>query len=187
MQAIHHHPSKRLLASARNKQHGFSLLELMVVMALLSVLMGLITPAMAARAPERDRFFAAHQLYAQLHRARLMAITQQTHLTLCPSQSGQRCDATNAWHQGWIAFKDPDKSGQPQNLRAVLVHGEAQPGLHITSGGRVRVRFQPEGTAYGNNLTVEFCPLQSTGRATALVVSNPGRIRMIQGSDCSLI
>ncbi len=184
MQASHQHPPKRLCASTRSQQGAFSLLELMVVLALLSVLMGLVTPAMAARAPERDRFFAAHQLYAELHRARLLAVTQATHLTLCPSQSGDHCDGTNAWHQGWIAFKDPDKSGQPENRAAVLAYGEAQPDLRITSGGRVRVRFQPQGTAYGNNLTIEFCSAQNHGRATTLVVSNPGRIRLLEGGDC---
>lgn len=157
----------------------------MVVLVLLSILMGLVTPALAAQASARDRFFAAHQLYAELHRARVTAVTQQRHVTLCPSRSGTRCDSSNQWHWGWIAFVDSDKTGQPSESSAILVHGKAQPSLEITSGGRQRVRFQPQGTAYGNNLTLAFCGQHQTGKATALVVSNPGRIRITEGTPCA--
>lgn len=168
----------------RRDQAAFSLLELMIVMGLVSVLMGLVTPALAAQSSERDRLFAVQQLYAELHRARLTAVTQQHHLTVCPSRSGKRCDSTNQWHWGWIAFVDTDKSGQPRDPNAILVHGEAQPSLKITSGGRQRVRFQPQGTAYGNNLTLRFCVRHQAGKATALIVSNPGRIRLTQEKAC---
>ena len=178
-------PPRPNFGKSRDNQAAFSLLELMVVLVLLSVMMGLVTPALAANASQRDRFFAAQQLYAELHRARVTAVTQQRHLTVCPSRSGTRCDPTNQWHWGWIAFIDPDKTGQPVEPSAILVHGEAQPLLEITSGGRQRVRFQPQGTAYGNNLTIEFCVRHQTGKATALVVSNPGRIRLTQGSQCA--
>lgn len=169
----------------RKDQAAFSLLELMVVLVLLSVLMGLVTPGLAGRASERDHFFAAHQLYAELHRARVTAVTQQNHITVCPSRSGTRCDPTNQWHWGWIAFVDSDKSGQPREPSAILVHGDAQPALEITSGGRQRVRFQPQGTAYGNNLTIDFCVRHQTGKATALIVSNPGRTRITEGKRCA--
>ena len=180
-------PARPLTKQARylTRQSAFSLLELMIVMALFAVLMGLISPAMAARAPEQDRFFAAHHLYAEFNRARLVAVTQQTHLTVCPSHSGTHCDGTNQWHVGWIAFLDPDKNGQPPNPRAILARGEDQPTLRITSGGRHRVRFQPQGTAYGNNLTLVFCSAGVSGRATELVVSNPGRIQLREGEPCS--
>ena len=157
----------------------------MVVLVLLSLLMGLVTPALAGKASQQDRFFAAHQLYAELHRARVTAVAQQRHITVCPSRSGTRCDSTNQWHWGWIAFVDPDKSGQPIDAGAILARGDAEPQLEMTSGGRQRVRFQPQGTAYGSNLTIEFCVRDGADQATALVVSNPGRIRITRGSQCA--
>lgn len=175
-------PSSIVIGS---EQGAFSLLECLVVLVLIAVLMGLMTPALAARVSDRDRFFAAQQMYAELHRARVTAVTQQLHLTVCPSQSGTRCDRTNEWHWGWITFIDPDKSGQPTGPSVILAHGEAQPALQMRSGGRQRVRFQPQGTAYGNNLTIEFCMRNGSGKATALVVSNPGRIRITQGGYCT--
>lgn len=178
-------PPRTKVRRPRKNCWGFSLLELMVVLVLLSLLMGLVTPALAGKASKQDRFFAAHQLYAELHRARVTAVSQQRHITVCPSRSGTRCDSTNQWHWGWIAFIDPDKSGQPIDAGAILARGDAQPQLEMTSGGRQRVRFQPQGTAYGNNLTIEFCVRDGTDRATALVVSNPGRIRITRGSQCA--
>ena len=156
---------------------GFSLLELLLVLALFSLMVSTITPVMAEQITHRQQWSGLYQLYRHLKLARLSAIDHQTTVSVCPSASGQRCDAHNQWQYGWMVFFDPDHSGQPRDLDDIIEIGTALEQAELTSGGRARIRFQADGTAYGSNGTFTLCPLAYSLPQRQIVISNPGRIR----------
>jgi len=162
---------------------GFSLLELLVVLALVITLIGLVTPSVAKSLDRQSQFAALHQLHSHLNRARMTAVSNQISVSACPSQTGSRCDAGNAWHLGWIVFQDPSHRGQPRHASDIMERSGATENVKITSGGRHRIRFRAEGTAYGSNATIRLCSELNPAPSDQIVISNPGRIRFVRAAN----
>lgn len=162
---------------ARQPNGGYSLLELMVVLVFMMTMLGTISPALGEQWQRQAQVQAMRELYAHLRSARVTAVSNNITVTACPSQSGQRCDAVNTWHLGWIVFFDPNHTGQPQHANDIIQRVDQNTYVAITSGGRQRIRFQAQGTAYGSNGTIAMCSLHNPSHAIKIVVSNPGRIR----------
>jgi type IV fimbrial biogenesis protein FimT len=121
-------------------------------------------------------------LIAHLQYARLAAITRVTPVIACPSTDARECDG-NRWDTGWIVFVDPDRNGRVDRDEELLRVVQNRERIRIHSGGRYRVRFQPTGGAYGSNLTLRVCPVRSEVDGRAVIVSNPGRVRMLRRLD----
>jgi len=47
----------------------------------------------------------------------------------------------------------------------------------LSSVGRHYVRFRPDGSARGSNITLPFCRVGNAEHALSVVVSNAGRVR----------
>lgn len=148
----------------------------MVVSIILLVLLGLTQPLLTQQIHNHRLLTSLQSLYQSMQRARILAITQSTFVTVCPSKEGHFCDDSPDWHDGWIVFLDPLRVGQPSSQEALVEIRESVDKLVLSSGRRVRTRFSPEGTAYGHNLTIIACS-RETEPLPRLVLSNAGRIR----------
>lgn len=165
------------------RQRGFTLIELMIAIAVLAVILTTAVPAMG-RFLEQQRLTAkANGLVGHLQFARGKAISHNTLVAACPSSDGRSCTGGNRWDNGWIIHLDPDKLGQPARPEDVLRVVQASPEHVIHSGGRHRVRFRGSGVAYGTNLTIRVCARGNPHAARAVVVSNPGRVRATRDVD----
>lgn len=158
---------------------GFTLLELMVTLAVVAVTLGIGLPAFA---PTVERVRVAntyHLLTASLMAARTAAVTRSVPVTVCPSSDGNRCRDDQVWEDGWIIFTDADRSGQPDTAASVLRRVEAINGdLSLrTTSGRQRVRYNATGQAYGSNLTLWLCGHGGEHLIGKVIVNNAGRAR----------
>lgn len=158
--------------------HGFTLIELMLAVAVLSVLLSLGVPTMQDFAQRQRMVAAANDLVGHINVARIHAVTKREVTLLCPSEDGWRCAGHNRWDVGWIVFRDPDRNGEPDSADDLLRVGNPFDGLHVDSAGRTMIRYQPDGTAGGTNLTIKLCDPQRPDQSRAVIVSNPGRPRV---------
>jgi len=158
-------------------QRGMTILELMIGISLAAVLLGLAVPSMADFVANQRITAATNQMITDLQYARLQAVTRNQNVVACPSVDQQRCSG-NRWDRGWMIFTDADDNRQPDVIEDVLRVVHADERAVISSGGRLRVRFQPSGGAYGTNLTLRICATESEVDGRAVIVSNPGRVRM---------
>lgn len=86
--------------------HGFSLIELMVVIAIAAVLAGLAVPSFQGLIASSNLTSATNDLVATLARAKSDAIRRGNRVTVCMSSDGANCTTTGTWTQGWIMFND---------------------------------------------------------------------------------
>lgn len=81
---------------------GFTLIELMIAVAVLAVLLGIAVPSFNDATLSSKLGSYANNLVASANLARGEAIKRNTPITLCISTDGTNCATTGGWEQGWI-------------------------------------------------------------------------------------
>lgn len=121
---------------------GFTLLEALVVVAILGILLALATPPLASL---RER----HQLQAQaegfldsLILARSEALRRQQRVTVCVRASDSSCDPSGAWQQGWLVFADANDNAQRDPGEVLIeVHAAVPAAMRLTVTNTVKAYF----------------------------------------------
>jgi type IV fimbrial biogenesis protein FimT len=161
---------------------GFTALELITTMAIVSILMATAVPALKNYSWNLRMKTAMEMLQTDLNLARRRAISLNAQTVACPATGTAECAESPDWQDGWIVFVDLNGDRQKQNTEPLLKQTGEMEFLSITSSNsRKNVRFYPNGTAPGSNLSIVFCDQRGAGHAAKLSVSNTGRIRLVNG------
>jgi len=111
---------------------GFTLVELMIALALVGILLATAAPnwrAILATAELRDR---SEALMRALSTARSEAIKRGMRVDLCPSADRLRCASSVTWEAGWLTFANDGNAAQPASDAAILNReGAAATGITI--------------------------------------------------------
>lgn len=158
-------------------QAGITLVEQIMALAILAVLASIAVPSLGSLV-SRNRLQSAQMDYiAGLQHAREAAITHGVPVVFCPSSDGEQCLASSTWDHGWLIGEDRDGDNQPDH-QPLYTGAASDTRLHVrSSSGRYRVRFHPDGSAAGSNLTLTMCLDRQGEHGLSVVVSNAGRIR----------
>lgn len=127
---------------------GFTLLEALVVMALLGVMVSLAAPAMSALRQQHQLQAQAEGLLSSLVLARSEAVRRQQRVSVCARASDRACDASGVWQQGWVVFADANDNTQLDAGEALIeVHAAVPTPLHLTatSTGKAYFAYNAEG------------------------------------------
>ena len=91
-----------------NRQRGFTLIELIITVAIVAILLAIGVPSFQEMM--RNNRVAAHtnDRLSSLNLARSEAIKRGVRVSLCKSSDGLSCATTGDWTQGWIVFVDTD-------------------------------------------------------------------------------
>ena len=100
-------------AGSRRRNHGFSLFELVVAMAVVGILLAIAIPSFNYVTSSNRVASEVNGLLGDLQFARAEAIKEGQTVTACSSANGTTCSTTNAtsWNQGWIVFSDANGNG----------------------------------------------------------------------------
>lgn len=131
---------------------GFSLIESMVVVVLLSVLTVIALPNLQQFVQQQRIRIVQHNLYADLMQAKSVAVMQQRTVVLCGSHDGLVCHNERSWQTGWIALIEDG----PTAPEVILVRADANPGIVLGYNNR-RVRIAPRGTTFQSGSFI-LCP-----------------------------
>ena len=171
----------------KGHQQGFTALELIVTMAIIAVLLTAGVPAFENYTLNLRMKTAMDQLQTDLNLARGHAISHNSKTVICPTGDGNECSGQPVWQDGWIVFTDINNDRQKQDSEPLLKYSGALARLNISSASsRTSLRFYPNGSAPGSNITFRFCDRRGATHAGTITVSNSGRIRLqTAGSDPS--
>ena len=95
-------------------QDGFTLLELLVVLAVAAVLVGYAIPSFQKLVRSNRLATQANSFLTALYTARSEAVRRSTTVTVCASSNQSTCDtaaSAASWSEGWIVFVPA--TGQP--------------------------------------------------------------------------
>lgn len=182
----------------RSSRAGFTLVELVVVLAIAAILVTGVVPAMAELVNRNRQASHVNHVVASLHLARTEAITRGDDTVLCPSLDDRTCADTFRWDRGWLVFADLDRDAARDPGEPLLRIVQGLRGTRIfTSTGRRRITFRSSGarggmgSSGGSNATFTFCRSESAQESAAVVLSNVGRARTVRpapaphGRKCS--
>ena len=116
----------------RRAPGGFTLIELMVTIAIAGILLSLAVPSMTTVIKNNRLQSAVSSFAVDLQFARSEAIKRGQNVTVCPSSDGNSCLGTDTWHKGWMVFYDAGtigtydttKGDTPLRYRAALINGD---------------------------------------------------------------
>lgn len=163
----------------RRSQPGLTLVELMIVLAVASLLLLAAVPGFERHGAEHRLRAASDALMLDLARARAEAIRENGPVIVCAAGPGG-CRSDGDWHGGWRMFADRDGDGAWHPSEALLERPALPVGVSAnSSASRSALRFLPDGTAPGSNVTVRFCHLHGLARARRVVLANTGRVRKV--------
>jgi len=88
---------------------GFTLLELLMTMAIASIVLTVGIPSFTQTIENNQRITLVNQLLHTLNVARSQAITRGLPISACKSADGATCGSSSVkWDDGWIVFVDDD-------------------------------------------------------------------------------
>ena len=177
-------------------QRGFTLVELLLSLAVGGILMSITVPAMTGMLNTQKAISATNALFAGLNLARSEAIKRNARAVLCKTANGVSCTASGGWEQGWILFHDRNNNAVLDEGEEVVRHqGPVSAGIRLRGNFPVAnyVSYTPTGTAQlisgaFQAGTFTLC-VESSASADVrqIVLSGTGRARAQKGtaSDCS--
>lgn len=137
--------------SARGRRaSGFTLVELMVTVAVLAILIGLAVPSFVDVTLGSKLREQANDMVAAVALARSEAVKRNQRVTLCASSNGSSCLSSGGWHQGWIV--------RSAGGAVIQVHVASPSGFQITdtADGALSVDLLPTGAA-SDSLELKIC------------------------------
>lgn len=161
------------------KESGFTLMELMVGVAIVAICAGTAIPSFVRLAERQRSSTAMNGLITQMGAARMAAIAHRQAVVLCPSADGVTCRAGTDWSGGSILFldRDADRAVDPDDVVLRSEMSSASSALLVRSTtGRPALRYLPDGRAAGTNLTISICN-RSGELLGSVIVNNVGRPR----------
>lgn len=156
------------------KRNGFSLIELLVTLAVLAIALSLTAPGFGRLLEEHRLQVATQELQSALNQARTTAVLSGQPVSIAALDGN--------WEQGWTLFVDRNNNGIREPSEQLLAtHAAISPitvipdstsrrYVHYTPGG---YSAQPNGAFHSGH----FVLCASTQSAARIVINRAGRIR----------
>ncbi|WP_273429835.1 GspH/FimT family pseudopilin [Chitinibacter tainanensis] len=172
------------------KEIGFTLIEMMIVVALLGIIAGIAAPSLAMFAKNSALSGASEDLLNVFSYAKTEAIKRGASISVCnsanPTADTPTCvTSTPNWTTGWLVFLDADGDSSYDSGETLLQIGHAVKNVSSisVSNNTKALRFRSVVLAGSSDTVFTLC--NSGAKARTVTVDKVGRIRRDLGTTCS--
>ena len=173
----------------KKKQTGFTLVELMITLAVGVIILGIGIPAFTGMMASNRATGYANELIGALRLARSEAVKRGAGVTVCASNgesdlSKIACDGTN-WQNGWLVFTDPDDDRTYNSGDTLIRVWQGMEGGASLNGTTIpsSIRFLASGELSGSVVAFAFKLEHCTGtQAKTVSVSRMGRAEITRSA-----
>lgn len=159
---------------------GFTLVELMVTITVLTILLSLGVPAFAELLASWQRDRATKAITAHLQLARIEALKSTRRVVICNSMDNIYCapKTYQEWKDGWLLFHDLNKNNIRDDDEPLIAATQPMTGiLSLKASNNINhFVFMPSGTMTSGMSTLKVAP--RLGRTQNVTVSRIGRVRL---------
>lgn len=166
------------------KFSGYTLLELLITVALVAVIMAIGAPAMSDYIQNDRLITQINTLTGHMAYARSEAVKRTQQVSVCISTNGTSCTAGN-WEDGWLIYVDEDGDGSFTGGEEILRTQQTLKGGNTLAFGGIGPEITYDFRGYVNAASIgtfTLCDSRSEGRAIA--ISTTGRVRKESTFTC---
>ncbi len=168
------------------KQNGFTLIELMVTLAVVAIVAGIAAPSFRDMIQDNRLITSSNELLGSVALSRSEAIKRGDRVVICQSINTTSCGGSAAnWHQGWIVFVDANTNGTVDNATDIIsVHAALDDGLTLAMNNTA-LAYDGDGLAVNlsNEVFFTLCDDRGDANKTGLGISITGRARQAETSE----
>lgn len=168
-----------------NKNQGFTLIELMVVIIIAAILLTIAVPSFTSLIKRNNVDSLQSKLSSALATARTEAASRNKIVTICHSDDEQTC--SGSWTDGWIVFEDNDRSGDfsPDDVLIDVYRNGGGYTIHSDPADNEGISFNAQGFVSGGSvLQLTICePDGGQSYARGLFVNKSGLVMKTRDTD----
>ncbi|MGY5450854.1 GspH/FimT family pseudopilin [Agarivorans sp. MS3-6] len=166
-----------------HKMQGFTLMELMIAVAILIIVMVIAVPSIQGLMEDNKQKVTRDLLANSLIVAQQEAIRNNLSSYVCPTTNGTSCEAAWGANKGWLVYLDTNRDGSldSRNPNAQIIaaypkpqSGELKYSPSANGSTSTLVRFFPTGHASAGELTV--CAPSNDYQDQRISLTRMGRI-----------
>lgn len=161
---------------------GFTLMELMITVLIVSILAAIAVPNMQEFVKNERLTSQINALISHLMLARSEALKRNQPVILCVSSNGTTCTGGSA-SEGWIVYVDADSSSILSTGDEVIKVQQALEG-NLTLTNLTTVIYDNRGFAPNAVATFSLCDDRGNAYAKVLSISRTGRVRRSGTAVC---
>lgn len=168
-----------------NSKAGFTLIDLLVVVAIIGIVLGIGLPSFNSILTSSRLTTYSNEMVRALNLARSEAAKQYFMVVLCKSSNVTKaCDSTREWEEGLIVFVDSDNDLVVDAGEEVILTVDAlKTGYFYKSSYPNFISYRPDGRSNINGDFRICSPNNDYASFRKIVISDTGRIRTHNDSD----
>ena len=172
------------------KSSGFTLIELIVTIAIAAILIGVAVPSFMELIRDNQTATQSTRFIADLNLARSEAVKRGINVFVCKSSDQATCTNGSNWESGWLVIADADRDAG----------FDAGPILHVNQGLDTNFTLRPavgnfsnwirydsngaaSGDGAGNDETFRLCrPDSDAAQSRRIDIVATGRVNLTEGT-----